>query len=79
MEIIDQSSSGSIPKREFQEALAKVVKENSRDDLDINSIVNDVYERNLKLTRQNIRLALNLNPEIISVNQSEPIEEQVLR
>jgi len=46
MEIIDQSSSGSIPKREFQEALAKVVKENSRDDLDINSIVNDVFERN---------------------------------
>ena len=67
MELIDESSSGTIPRREFKEALANVAKQINREDLDVDSIVKDVFGRNQKLSRQSIRLALDVNPEVASV------------
>ena len=50
MQMLDESKSGSIQKKEFQRALAEVVDQNHID-LDVNALVELVYDRDTSLSR----------------------------
>ena len=73
MLLLDENSSGSIPKKEFEEAL-KTVKENAlAPSLDIETLVENIYGDNPTLSRKSIRVALVQNQEVIESGQCEPI------
>ena len=50
MVILDESKSGTIQKKEFQRALAEVA-DNNEMNLDVNALVELVYDRNPSLSR----------------------------
>lgn len=65
MKVLDESTSGPIPKMEFQEALIKISNLNNVD-LDVDELTNSVYgEFKNKLGRKEIRKALNSNSEML--------------
>lgn len=48
-------------------------------DLNVEAILEDVFEGEKEVSRQDVRVALSQNPLIISSNLKEPIQDQLLR
>jgi hypothetical protein len=78
MRILDGNASGTIQRREFQEALVEVVNKKQLH-LDVGALVEGIYDQHKTLTRSNIRTALEHNSEEIRNNLIEPIQNQIMR
>jgi hypothetical protein len=75
MDTLNSTSSGTIKKREFKEALL-AFNDNNQTGLDVDSIVKEIFKNEPTLDRSIIRDEMNHNQEIqntVAVQPAEPI------
>ena len=78
METLNSTNSGTIKKREFKKALLAFNDENQAE-LDVDSIVKEVFKDKPTLDRSVIRQEMNQNSEIQDTVAAEPIQDQIMR
>ena len=72
MDTLNSSNSGTIQKKEFKKALLTFNDENQAE-LDVDSIVKEVFKNKPTLVRSVIREKMNQNPDIQDSVAAEPI------
>jgi len=72
MDTLNSTNSGSIRKRDFKKALDSF-NDNNHTELDVDSIVNDVFKNTTTLDRSIIRSKMNQNSVIQDTVAAEPI------
>ena len=78
MDTLNSTNNGTIQKKEFKKALVAFNDENQAD-LDVDSIVKEVFTDKPTLVRSVIREKMNQNPDIQDSVAAEPIQEQIMR
>ena len=78
MDTLNYTNNGTIQKNEFKKALLTFNDEN-KTDLDVDSIVKEVFNDKPTLVRSVIREKMNQNPDIQDSVAAEPIQEQIMR
>ena len=78
MDTLNSTNNGTIQKNEFKKALLTFNDEN-KTDLDVDSIVKEVFSDKPTLVRSVIREKMNQNPNIQDSVAAEPIQEQIMR
>ena len=78
METLNSSNSGTIQKKEFKKALLIFNNENQAE-LDVDSIVKEVFKNKPTLVRSVIREEMNQNVDIQDTVAAEPIQDQIMR
>jgi Ca2+-binding EF-hand superfamily protein len=78
MDTLNSTISGTIQKREFKKALLAFNDENQCE-LDVDSIVHQVFKDKVSLDRATIRSNMNQNPVIQETAADEPIVNDVLK
>ena len=78
MDTLNSTKSGTIRKREFKQALQTFNDENQTE-LDVDSIVKEVFKDKPTLDRYVIREEMNQNQDIQNIVAAEPIQDQIMR
>ena len=78
MDTLNSNKSGTIQKRELKRALLTFNDENQAD-LDVESIVKEVFKDKVALDRSVIRRKMNKNSNIQDTVAAEPIQDQIMR
>ena len=78
MNTLNSTSSGTIQKKDFKKALNTFNVENQAD-LDVDSIVQEVFKYHSTLDRTVIRNEMNMNQEIQNTVASEPVVNDFLK
>ena len=74
MDTLNSSNSGTIQKKEFKKALLTFNDENQAE-LDVDSIVKEVFKNKPTLVRSVIREEMNQNVDIQDTVAAEPIQD----
>ena len=74
MDTLNSSNSGTIQKKEFKKALLTFNDENQAE-LDVDSIVKEVFKNKPTLVRSIIREEMNQNVDIQDTVAAEPIQD----
>ena len=78
MDTLNSNKSGTIQKRELKRALLTFNDENQAE-LDVESIVKEVFKDKVALDRSVIRRKMNKNSNIQDTVAAEPIQDQIMR
>ena len=78
MDTLNSTNSGTIRKSDFKKALLTFNDENQAE-LDVDSIVKEVFKNKPTLDRSVIREEMNQNPDIQDTVAAEPIKDQIMR
>ena len=78
MDTLNSTKSGTIRKKEFMQALLTFNDENQTE-LDVDSIVKEVFKDKPTLDRSVIREEMNHNQDIQDTVAAEPIQDQIMR
>ena len=78
MNALNSSNSGTISKRDFKRAIMTFTDENSTE-LDVDSIVNNVFKDKIALDRSIIRQKMDQNSSIQQAVTAEPIQDQIMK
>jgi hypothetical protein len=77
MDTLNSSNSGTIQKKEFKKALLTFNDENQAE-LDVDSIVKEVFKDKATLLRSVIREKMNQHPVIQETVTAVPIQDQIM-